>query len=314
MTSADGQNDPIQFGKDGLVPVVIQDANSDAVLMTAFMNEEALRLTRQSGRTHFWSRSRGKLWRKGESSGHEQIVDEIFVNCEMNSLLITVRQIGAACHTGYPTCYFRRLEDDDSLTLVRERWFDPSDVYESTGESLAERTKRWYGAYEFLRDNHLTSVSGTSQRLRDAEADAVERVADELRELAGVLSGTHQHADLTSDALLEGTQSLYWLVLVAVKAELTWEEIRPDRALVTSDESVRSESAAVLLEAEAKSWQVMTARFEERGTLAARIHAAIALVAQACRSAGVSGVTLINHDLEDLRARPYLARYFEVPT
>ena len=314
MTSADGQNEPIQFGKDGLVPVVIQDANSDAVLMTAFMNAEALRLTRQTGRTHFWSRSRGKLWRKGESSGHEQIVDEIFVNCEMNSLLITVRQIGAACHTGYPTCYYRRLEDDDSLVFVHERWFDPTDVYDSTGESLAERTKRWYGAYEFLRDHDLTDVSGTSQRLRDANADATERVADELRELAGVLSGTHRHADLTSDAILEGTQSLYWLVLVAVKAGLTWEEIRPDRALVTSDESVRPESAAVLLEAEAKSWQVKTARFEERGTLAARIHAAIALVAQACRSAGVSGVALFNRDLEDLGARPYLARYFVVLT
>src|SRR5688500_7800896 len=104
---------PVRFGADGLIPAVIQDADTDAVLMVGFMNANALALTRSTGRVHFWSRSREKLWRKGETSGHEQIVEAIYINCEHNSLLLTVRQIGAACHDGFPTCFYRRLEPDN---------------------------------------------------------------------------------------------------------------------------------------------------------------------------------------------------------
>ena len=310
MSSPEGSALAIEFGTDGLIPVVVQDADSDAVLMTAFMNADALRSTRETGRTHFWSRSRQKLWRKGETSGHEQIVDEIFVNCESNSLLITVRQIGAACHTGYPTCYYRRLEDDGSLTVVKEREFDPSDVYDQTGESLADRTRRWYGAYELLRDNDLSDVSGTSRRLREREVQLTDRVTDELRELAGVLRGTHRHADVESDARLEGTQSLYWLALTAVQAGVTWDELRPDRALATSDESIKTASAATMLERESTRWASISVSDLEQSDLAARVHAAMALVAQACRSAGVPAITLINRDLDELRSKSYLAAHF----
>jgi phosphoribosyl-AMP cyclohydrolase len=101
--------DVIRFGEDGLAPVVVQDTVTGDVLMLAFMNEEALRLTRETGKAHFWSRSRGTLWRKGETSGHEQLVDAIRVNCERNSLLLLVRQIGAVCHDGYSTCYYREI-------------------------------------------------------------------------------------------------------------------------------------------------------------------------------------------------------------
>src|SRR5262245_60940310 len=106
------QDLPIRLDENGLVPVVVQDVDSGDILMMAFMNVEALEATRQTGRSHFWSRSRQKLWRKGESSGHEQIVDEILINCEQNSLLLKVRQVGAVCHDGYNTCYYRVLEPD----------------------------------------------------------------------------------------------------------------------------------------------------------------------------------------------------------
>ena len=298
---------PIAFGPDGLVPVVIQDADSDAVLMLAFMNAEALQRTRETGRTHFWSRSRNKLWRKGETSGHEQLVDEIFVNCEQNSLLITVRQIGAVCHTGYPTCFYRRIEDDDTLTVIRERWFDPADVYDQPGNSLADRSRRWFGAYEYLRDHDLTGVSGTSKRLRQHDSNIERRVADELRELAGVLIGEHRHAGLEPDVVLEGSQGLYWIALYAVRENVGWDELRPDRALVTADESLSLESAARLLLAEAESWH---APGRTSTPPAARAHAAMALIAQACRSAGIESIALIDHDLEELQMRPYLESYF----
>ncbi len=167
----------VRFGADGLVPVVVQDAVSGDVLMLAFMNDDALRLTHETGRAHYWSRSRNALWRKGETSGHEQIVDEIRVNCEQNSLLLLVRQVGAVCHDGYPTCFYRRAAPDGSLTIVRERSFDPSVVYRDSApapqsheteevDPLAEATRRQFGAYAYLRDHDLTSESETSRRLR----------------------------------------------------------------------------------------------------------------------------------------------------
>lgn len=126
----------ICFDENGLIPAVIQDADDGQVLMLAFMNEEALRLTRETGKVHLWSRSRQRLWLKGEESGNFQLVDSIYVNCEENSLLVRVRQAGgAACHTGYKSCYYRRLEQDGELTVVAEPVFDPTEVYgrESSG-------------------------------------------------------------------------------------------------------------------------------------------------------------------------------------
>lgn len=123
----------IRFDERGLVPVVVQEAGSNAVLLLAYMNAQALEATLRTGQAHFWSRSRGTLWRKGEQSGRAQLVEGLYVNCEDNSLLLRVRQQGgAACHTGYPTCYYRRLAPDGSWQAVEERVFDPAEVYGHT--------------------------------------------------------------------------------------------------------------------------------------------------------------------------------------
>jgi phosphoribosyl-AMP cyclohydrolase len=120
----------IRFDEQGLVPVVVQEATTGAVLLVAYMNAEALAATLRTGRAHFWSRSRGRLWRKGERSGREQIVAGLYVNCEQNSLLLRVQQQGgAACHTGYPTCYYRQLAPDGAWQVVEERVFDHAEVY-----------------------------------------------------------------------------------------------------------------------------------------------------------------------------------------
>jgi phosphoribosyl-AMP cyclohydrolase len=300
----------LRFDADGLVPAVIQDAASGEVLMVGFVNAEALRLTRETGRTHFWSRSRGKLWRKGETSGHEQIVEEIFVNCELNALLMTVRQIGAVCHDGYPTCFYRRIEEDGGLTVVSERQFDPATVYGSaspagSGFGLAEATKRWFRAYEYLRDHDLSAESATSRRLQPSEPAVDDRIADELRELAGVLEGEHRHRDRAEDTVLEGSQVLYWVAVAAVKDGITWNEIRPDVALQTGDADVSLAAAAGLLRRDAESWPAPPA---ERS---ARFHQTVALVAQACRSAGIDPAMLIQTDLADLESKPYLGAYFD---
>jgi phosphoribosyl-AMP cyclohydrolase len=101
--------DDLAFDDRGLIPAIVQDAANGDVLMMAWMNRESVALTVAEGRTVFWSRSREELWRKGETSGHVQHVDEIRVDCDADVLLIRVHQEGAACHTGERSCFFRRL-------------------------------------------------------------------------------------------------------------------------------------------------------------------------------------------------------------
>ena len=103
----------LQFGREGLLPAVVQEAGSGEVLLVAFMNPEAFELTRRTGRVHFWSRSRQKLWLKGETSGDFLLVETLAVNCEENSILVKVRLAGqAACHTGHKSCYYREINLD----------------------------------------------------------------------------------------------------------------------------------------------------------------------------------------------------------
>lgn len=102
--------DVITYNAQGLVPAIVQDASTKQVLMMAWMNIEALALTRQTKQAHFWSRSRKTLWRKGETSGNTLAVDEICVDCDGDTLLLFVNPAGPACHTGNTSCFFRKLE------------------------------------------------------------------------------------------------------------------------------------------------------------------------------------------------------------
>jgi phosphoribosyl-AMP cyclohydrolase len=113
----------------GLVPVVVQDYSSGEVLMLAFMNRQAWEETLKTRRATYWSRSRNQLWVKGETSGNYQEVKEVLVDCDEDTILLKVLQKGgAACHTGYRSCFYRRLDGDD-LKIVGERIFDPEEVY-----------------------------------------------------------------------------------------------------------------------------------------------------------------------------------------
>ena len=119
------------FGKTELIPVIAQDDESGDVLMLAYMNEESYRETLQTGRVCYYSRSRQKLWRKGEESGNVQEVKAIFFDCDADTLLVKVRQIGgAACHEGYRSCFFRKVSPSSGeVEVVGQRVFDPAEVY-----------------------------------------------------------------------------------------------------------------------------------------------------------------------------------------
>jgi len=121
----------LDFAKsaDGLLPAIVQDAESGDVLMLAYINQESWNKTLETGKAHFWSRSREKLWLKGESSGHVQLVKEIFVDCDQDTVVFKVEQLGgAACHKGYRSCFFRRVSNG-RLETVGKPVFDPAKVY-----------------------------------------------------------------------------------------------------------------------------------------------------------------------------------------
>ncbi|HOI70696.1 MAG TPA: phosphoribosyl-AMP cyclohydrolase [Methanobacterium sp.] len=118
-------------GED-LIIAVAQDFETSEVLMVAFMNREALMKTIETGNAHYWSTSRGKLWLKGESSGHLQKVQEILTDCDKDAVILKVQQEGAACHEGYYSCFFRELIREDegvNLKIIKEKVFQPENVY-----------------------------------------------------------------------------------------------------------------------------------------------------------------------------------------
>src|SRR5260370_24876195 len=161
----------LKFDRQGLIPSVIQDDATGEVLMLAFMNEEAFARTRETGYTHFFSRSRNAIWRKGEQSGNVQEVRDIFVNCEENSLIIRVIQHGdAACHTGYRSCYYRRLRPDGTYETVAVRAFDPEVVYAISKQveigarfnpTLEEKMRRLNGVSITFRNSDLSDPQNT---------------------------------------------------------------------------------------------------------------------------------------------------------
>ena len=126
MDAATGPN----FEKAPLIPVIAQDDATGDVLMLAYMNEEAWHETLKSGRVVYFSRSRNKLWRKGEESGNVQEVKSIYFDCDADAVLVKVHQIGgAACHEGYRSCFFRKVESSGTVDVIGERAFDPAEVY-----------------------------------------------------------------------------------------------------------------------------------------------------------------------------------------
>ena len=118
-------SDRLKYNADGLVTAVAQDAANGQVLMVAHMNREAVDRTVETGRATYWSRSRQQLWVKGETSGHVQWVNEIYVDCDMDTLLLCVDQTGAACHDGYRSCFYRALNEQGDLSVMAQPVDEP---------------------------------------------------------------------------------------------------------------------------------------------------------------------------------------------
>ncbi len=122
--------DKLKFNADGLIPAIVQEQSTGRVLMMAWMNRASLEKTIETGRTHFWSRSRQKFWMKGESSGHIQAVKDLAFDCDGDTLLIQVEQVGAACHEGYKSCFFRSVDHlGNDFKLTESQLETPEQIY-----------------------------------------------------------------------------------------------------------------------------------------------------------------------------------------
>src|SRR5574337_959696 len=167
------------FDESGLTPAIVQDAENGQVLMLAYMSQESLRLTVETGLTHFYSRSRQRIWQKGEESGHIQRVREIYFDCDEDALLIKAEQVVAACHTGRRSCFFRRLHPSSETPeeLTRQQ-FDPEAIY---GGSLAILQQ----IFEVIKDRQARPQPGSyvSGLFSKGQDQILKKVGEEAAEL-----------------------------------------------------------------------------------------------------------------------------------
>ncbi|MBE3560348.1 MAG: phosphoribosyl-AMP cyclohydrolase [Ktedonobacteraceae bacterium] len=313
----------LKFDRQGLIPAIVVDDVSGEVLMLAFMNEEALRRTLETGQTHFFSRSRNTIWHKGEQSGNIQEVRALFVNCEENSLLFRVVQHGgAACHEGYRSCYFRRILPDGSYQIVTERVFDPQTVYQNwaadtqlrsaeteeavniapdeTRLTLEKALRQLYGAYLYLRDHDLSEESNTSRLLQERSWPYLaSRLADELQELADVQSGEHAHTNRQADTILEGSQVSYWLFLLASACNITYNDFLPHDAILEGYSAQYSESRVIEMREDCLN--LLTSGDPLK--IVQGLQTGFTLVGWACAEAGVSPLAPAEFDLEQMRRK-----------
>jgi len=127
----------LKFDDRGLIPVITQDYKTNEVLMMAYMNEEALKKSLETGKVHYFSRSRNKLWLKGETSGHFQLIKSISIDCDADTLLIKVEQVEAACHTGHYSCFYREISGNE-LKETSDKVFDEQKVYEAENAKILQ--------------------------------------------------------------------------------------------------------------------------------------------------------------------------------
>lgn len=143
----------LKFDANGLIPVITQDYKTNEVLMLAYMNEEAFKKSVETGKVHYFSRSRNKLWLKGETSGHYQIIKSIKPDCDNDALLIKVEQVEAACHTGHYSCFYREV-DKDVVKETSDKVFDEKEVYGDKSKVLQE-------VYDVIVDRTINPKEGS---------------------------------------------------------------------------------------------------------------------------------------------------------
>ncbi|MCK8818185.1 bifunctional phosphoribosyl-AMP cyclohydrolase/phosphoribosyl-ATP diphosphatase HisIE [Natroniella sulfidigena] len=203
----------LKFNDDGLIPAIIQDVETEEVLMMAYMNEKAVKNTIRTGRTCFWSRSRQELWWKGETSGNIQLVEEIKFDCDGDTLLLKVKQTGEACHTGHKTCFYRGIKRQEE----GENEFDPEEVYKDAldAEVLEE-------LYQVIKDRKENPKEGsyTSSLYQHGINAFLKKIGEEATEV--VMAAKDEEEE---EIIYEVADFIYHLLVMLVYYDISLKDI-----------------------------------------------------------------------------------------
>jgi phosphoribosyl-ATP pyrophosphohydrolase/phosphoribosyl-AMP cyclohydrolase len=205
-----------RFGADGLIPAVIQDADDGTVLMVAYMNRESLALSLQTGRTWFYSRGRQCLWQKGETSGHYQYIREVLTDCDLDTLLVKVDQVGVACHEGYRSCFFRQLAPPGEETAEESSTAGQPANLTSAADMLDL-------LFAVIRDRQQTlpENSYTAHLFRKGIDRIAQKVGEEAVEV--VIAGKNRNRE---EIINESADLVYHLLVLLAECGVSLDEIR----------------------------------------------------------------------------------------
>lgn len=221
MKKIDKISNIIKFNSDGLVPAIIQDEKTKKVLMLAYMNKESFERTLKEGRTCFYSRSRKKLWYKGETSGHIQIVKKMYIDCDNDSLLFEVQQTGSACHTGNVSCFYRGIIKEDKGRIIIENTISLQERKGENDSGIVEKDSEIiYEIYRVIQDRkkNFNSNSYTCKLLSNPKDLLPKKIGEEAAEVIIALK------DKEEDAIIYEVADLWFHTLVA----LGYYNISPD--------------------------------------------------------------------------------------
>ena len=212
--------DEFKLGPDGLLPVVVQEASTDQVLMVAYMNEEAYNMTVATGRMTYWSRSRKEIWVKGLTSGHFQFVRSLTADCDMDTLLAKVDQIGAACHTGSHSCFFNEVQKEEGKEI-----FNPRTVLLNDYTTIADRREHpKKGSYtNYLFDKGLDKM--------------LKKLGEESTEI--IIAAKNPNPN---EIVYEISDYLYHLMVVMVQKGITWDDVTEELARRQKKEAEKEEN------------------------------------------------------------------------
>lgn len=206
--------DQIKFDGNGLVPVITQDYKTKEVLMMAYMNEEAFIKSMETGKVHYFSRSRNKLWLKGETSGHFQIIKSVNLDCDGDALLIKVEQVEAACHTGHYSCFYREL-NKDGIKETSEKVFDEKSVYGDKSKILKE-------VYDVVVDRRINPKEGSYTNYLFEKG--IDKMLKKVGEEAAEVIIASKNPD-NGEVIYEISDLIYHLTVLMVERGITFDDI-----------------------------------------------------------------------------------------
>lgn len=214
--------DQLKYDEKGLIPAITQDYRTDEVLMLAYMNREAVEKTMETGRVHYYSRSRQSLWLKGETSGHFQNVKSISFDCDSDTLLLKVEQIGAACHTGHRSCFFRKMEAGANIEAKDDASDNPTVNAEKANQAQSAGPEVLKAVYDVIADRVVNPKEGsyTNYLLEKGLDKILKKIGEETSEVIIAAKNNSQ-----SETCYEIADLLYHIMVMMVKQGMTLGDI-----------------------------------------------------------------------------------------